>query len=805
MRRGVARAHHYGGEMQSCGPPLRDRTLSVVPLRPTMARIFAIASTLLGVWTGLGGVAEAQERQYERVSPSDTNGYPVAALGGRSVSPAGDRVAFRARRGPAPGTSAGVGSDILQADRRLPGWASRTLVPPVPVESVGLGAVPDVRAIDSSLRRNLVETWSPLTPDAPVVPPPSSVLSSIPKNLYMQDTDGTYHVINSLAPGVRYEGANDNFTSIVFSSSRLQVDSGAIPEAQYLYEWNNGKVVLASVLPDGSPQTNVTLGGAANTLGTQNAVSGDGRRIFFHEMTVPQEDRNIGPIYVREAQSGTRMLSASQRSVPDPNSPLPATFLTAEREHGRKALFSSCEKLTDDSTAVSDPGAPTGGKCDWSLVKSGPEKSDLYLYDLESGTLSDLTKSDPAGADLAGVIGASADLDVIYFVARGVLAPGALAGALNIYVWDHGQTRLVAQGHDRVVINDDPLHQLVQDLHNWHLIGSQRMRASRVSDNGRYLVFTSRREDPAYDNSGPGCPIDPVAGNQLCSEVYRYDAVTGELGCLSCPTDGGRPAGDSQLMSAVDYLSNGQAAPARSLLEDGTVYFESPTRLLPEDGNGAVDVYEFRNGVLSLISDGTSAAGAEFADASASGNDVFITTAAQLVRSDSDALVDLYDARVGGGFPDAVLPSACVEDSCQGGHADRPSLRDPGTAGGAEDTRAPRRRSGKLVVERPSREGVARLAAGRVARVVVRVSGPGRVSVAGHARIGGRQRIVLRAARQAGRAGSVSLPVRLSRAALNQLNRRGALRIAITVRAHDQQAKMVIRLKRPPTPTGRQG
>ena len=50
----------------------------------------------------------------------------------------------------------------------------------------------------------------------------------------------------------------------------------------------------------------------------------------------------------------------------------------------------------------------------------------------------------------------------------------------------------------------------------------------------------------------------------------------------------------------------------------------------------------------------------------ASGRDVFFTTADQLVGQDTDTDIDIYDARVDGGFPAPALSPSCSGDACQG-------------------------------------------------------------------------------------------------------------------------------------------
>jgi hypothetical protein len=107
----------------------------------------------------------------------------------------------------------------------------------------------------------------------------------------------------------------------------------------------------------------------------------------------------------------------------------------------------------------------------------------------------------------------------------------------------------------------------------------------------------------------------------------------------------------------------------RFLSDDGRVFFTSGEALVPEDINGVADVYEYDGPTsrVSLLSSGTGKQPSEFADASASGDDVFFATRQQLVPSDTDEYIDLYDARAGGGFEEPQTPSSpCLGESCQG-------------------------------------------------------------------------------------------------------------------------------------------
>lgn len=71
------------------------------------------------------------------------------------------------------------------------------------------------------------------------------------------------------------------------------------------------------------------------------------------------------------------------------------------------------------------------------------------------------------------------------------------------------------------------------------------------------------------------------------------------------------------------------------------------------------------SGCLSLISLGQSLADSEFVEASPSGADAFFTTASSLLPQDY-GLVDLYDAREGGGLPTPPLQKPdCEGEACQ--------------------------------------------------------------------------------------------------------------------------------------------
>ena len=117
-----------------------------------------------------------------------------------------------------------------------------------------------------------------------------------------------------------------------------------------------------------------------------------------------------------------------------------------------------------------------------------------------------------------------------------------------------------------------------------------------------------------------------------------------------------------------------------------TSYFESQDALTSRDSNGRLDVYQWERvgaggaegcsaakpsfsaaagGCIDLISSGQSERNSEIVDADPSGSDVFFATLSGLLPEDY-GLVDIYDARVGGGLPSPPAPPIeCEAENCQ--------------------------------------------------------------------------------------------------------------------------------------------
>jgi hypothetical protein len=480
--------------------------------------------------------------------------------------------------------------------------------------------------------------------------------------------DSPYELVNQTPAGespanAQFQDASDDLSHIVFGEE-AQLTPEA-PSGYNLYVWTEGTVRLVTFLPDGTPvrgdlagatkhriATGAEIGGTFNgTAPITNGVSSDGERLFFYAN---------GSLYLREnaaqapaaspacGSSGSTLACTRQidRSFGEGSSG-GGIFQYASAD-GSRVFFTDESKLTFPSSAAA--GKPA-----------------LYEYNVESHTLADRTLG-VTGADVRGFSGAAKDGSRLYFVAKAVLtgteqngqAETAQAGKPNLYLLENGALTFVA--------TLDP----ASDRSAWSFeltpngdeapIGGAATLAARTSPDGRYFAFNSARRL----TGGP-------AGT---AQIFVYDAVNGSLSCASCLPGGSAPPGPSELPSPIATTEvNASAYLPRGLTENGQLFFTSPQALLPTDTDGVTDVYEYRQGELHLISDGAKPGPSYFFDASVGGGNVFFATSDALVRSDTDNALNLYDARVDGGFAEPPAPAS----TCAPGEACRSAGEAPST------------------------------------------------------------------------------------------------------------------------------
>jgi hypothetical protein len=257
----------------------------------------------------------------------------------------------------------------------------------------------------------------------------------------------------------------------------------------------------------------------------------------------------------------------------------------------------------------------------------------LWRYSTATGHATDIA------AEVKGVLGSSASGSVLYF------QDGA-----GLKRYSSGTTTTVAAGSASSLPS------------NW----PPTTGTSRVSADGSTLLFSSKESLTGYDNTD-------LTSGLPDTELFLYDASSG-LACVSCNPTLGRPIGPSSVPGSVANGPTDSYKPRVLSANGKRVFFDSADALVPADTDSAPDAYQWeaqgegscarQGGCVSLLSSGRNAGGSAFADASADGQDAFFLTTASLVKEDNGA-TDLYDARVGGGFAEAIPPIACEGDSCQ--------------------------------------------------------------------------------------------------------------------------------------------
>jgi hypothetical protein len=255
------------------------------------------------------------------------------------------------------------------------------------------------------------------------------------------------------------------------------------------------------------------------------------------------------------------------------------------------------------------------------------------LYEWSEGAIQELSAS--PGAALGG---------------RVYLAEGG-----NLYLREGGSTRLVSEGGEFQAAT--PSGTLAFYL-----------KAGRL---WRYSTATGESEDLGEAAA--------LAGVSADGSYLYYVTVAG----LYLLHDGV----STQLLSAQPAALPPASGPAAVAAGGARLLFTTSAHPLLGDTDGRPDAYEWEAqgtgscasalGCLGLISGGRSGE-ATFAAASASGEDAYFTTDASLLGGDEGA-TDLYDARVGGGFPEPAQPIPCEGDACQG-PPPGPEDPTPGTA-----------------------------------------------------------------------------------------------------------------------------
>jgi hypothetical protein len=558
-----------------------------------------------------------------------------------------------------------------------------------------------------------------------------SAPGSIAESFYARQADGTYRLIGPIGEGEPESNvveagvlaSSADFSHVVYGTKHpvWAFDSGA-SKALSVYEYTNASsaapqlVGVSGGYEEGKNHNLISTCGTgigAMTLSPANSynpLSADGRTVYF---TTAQCATGAGTNAGKEVPARSLYERVDQSRTVEVSAAVAATCTTSEcqgsapsaglfegaSQDGERALFTSTQQLTDGASEdrySGDSATSSSGGC--SKTASLASGCNLYLSecpdhceDPSQRRLIDVSEGakEGGGPRVLGLVALSADASHVFFVAKGVLTTtknklgeGAQTGADNLYLYErdeaHPQGRLSFVA--RLSVEDQP---------NWAggaafrgagaSISTQGLGVANITPDGRYLVFASVRALTADAAPGP-------------AQVYRFDAQSEEMTRISIGRGGfndngnaGKAGADATIVPADDafILGNGPAHANPTMSNDGSyVFFQSPVALTPTALNEAkigstsemaLNVYEYHEGVVSLISDGKDitetgrilARSPELLGTDASGEDVFFATNSQLTAKDTDTQRDYYDARVGGGEEAPVVAPPCESDACR--------------------------------------------------------------------------------------------------------------------------------------------
>lgn len=418
-----------------------------------------------------------------------------------------------------------------------------------------------------------------------------------------------------------------------------------------------------------------------------NAVASGGSEIFFATELQAGCETESNPAVLFARLNGEKTIEISTSETADclagpcTKAVRRAAKFEGANEAGTRVFFTTNQPLVtgdiDESNDLymAEIGCP--------LIEPGCEPARREVTKLVQ------VSHDPNAGQAARVQGVSVlsqDGGHGYFVAEGVLSAANAEGrapadgADNLYVYDSEKqaVHFIAElcsgpGRSGAVSdptcptsltygengrNDDGLWGIAKEL--------------QTNGDGSFFVFAT------YARLADG-DVDAAR------DIYRYDAQSESLDRISIGEEGYNANGngdrfDSGLprLMQSNMLQNDELS-YRAMSEDGSrIVFETDEPLSPNATNGLINAYEWQaetgqsQGSVSLVSTGddeepVGALGHVLGELmiTPSGRDIFFMTVKSLNPQDIDGAKDVYDARLGPGFPSqAVSRSNCQPGDC---------------------------------------------------------------------------------------------------------------------------------------------
>jgi hypothetical protein len=435
----------------------------------------------------------------------------------------------------------------------------------------------------------------------------------------------------------------------------------------------------------------------------------------------------------------------------------------AVSDDGRRAVFTGGYSCQSPPLYLWDDGIVTeisASQC--SLPECGPQAGATFVGMTPSGssifmvTTVRLTADDLSPEqDLYRYDTASGELELISGAIDGdnVVAPG------NPVRVSADGSRFFFEGY-----TDDGAFLFLSDQRGVRAVAPAPGPFTQMSGNARYLAFITLAQLSAADTDER-------------PDVYRYDAETGASDLVSS----GGAANDGEFFALELGRTNEvpgdipKSLDHRVISDDGSrIFFWTAEQLLPEDLNEVIDIYEWHEGSLGLVSSGAAkATKSVFYGATPDGSSALLETSDTLLPLDRDnGQPDYYVARLGGGFPEGAAPPACAGSSCQrasGGPAQRP--RAASAEAGA-----------RIGLRLPGPAARRRIAASGWITLLAEAPQPGQLTATARARVGKRLRTVAGTVTEVAQPGPVRLRMRLSKPARQVLAAGDDLRLRLRLR-----------------------
>jgi Tol biopolymer transport system component len=317
-------------------------------------------------------------------------------------------------------------------------------------------------------------------------------------------------------------------------------------------------------------------------------------------------------------------VTSTPRPTFTPKPILPAS-LSANQRSANPSISADGRYVVFESDASNLVPGDTNNFCSTSNnVQTGGNCSDIFLYDRLSDSITLISKApDGTPAQSASILPTiTADGRYIAFSS---FAPnlieneivtcdlsGTLRLCLNVYLYDResGQTELISRSFDGGYSNGFAA-------------------SSSISDDGRYIVFTSFADNLVPDDTNTNCePNVQNMSGENCMDVFLYERETQTIQMISVTAEGTQGNGES--MQAV--ISGDGSAVA---------FISEATNFAANDGNESYDVFMWRrlDNSLTPISVGLDSNlgnnASTLPSISTDGNSIgFTSLATNLIRSD---------------------------------------------------------------------------------------------------------------------------------------------------------------------------